>query len=152
MMTTSVILIVSPSLNADGQKAYSTRGPLFDAMVDGRPIATRSTTPFCDAARALLDEGADPTTALVMRHAGANRDALHSMVGTAAGLTVKDRGDGKPHFAKWRPNDFHRDRNDPGSDPVRETESDDSKPYAPEFVPALTAEMVLPATTSEVVP
>jgi hypothetical protein len=134
MMTTSVILIVSPSLNADGRKAYSTRGPLFDGEVDGRPIGTRSTTPFCDAARALLAQEADPATVLVMRHKGEDRDALRSTIGTAAGLTVKDRGDGKPHFAKWRPNDFHGERNDPASGSMREMEWDDIQPCRPELV------------------
>ncbi len=55
--TTPIVLIVSPSLNVDGKKAYSTRGQLFDGAVDGRCIVKRSTTPFCDAARALLAEG-----------------------------------------------------------------------------------------------
>jgi hypothetical protein len=85
MTTTSFTLIVSPSLNTVGRKAYSTRGQPFDAMVDGRPIVTRSRTPFCDAARALLANDADPATVLVMRYAGANHDALRSAVGIQRG-------------------------------------------------------------------
>jgi hypothetical protein len=54
---TTIVLIVSPSLNADGRKAYSTRGQLFDGAVDGRCIVKRSTAPLCDAARVLLAEG-----------------------------------------------------------------------------------------------
>jgi hypothetical protein len=152
MTTNSVVLTISPSLNMDGRNAYSTRGQLFDGEVDGRPIVRRSTTPFCDAARALLADDVDPATVLVMRHAGSDHDALRSTVGTAAGLTVKDRGDGRPRLAKWRPNGFHGDRNDPGRDSMSETESIDVYPNAPELVPGLTAATVLPVTNSEVLP
>jgi hypothetical protein len=38
---TTIVLIVSPSLNTDGRKAYSTRGKLFGASVDGRCIVSR---------------------------------------------------------------------------------------------------------------
>jgi hypothetical protein len=51
---TIIVLVLLPSLNADGQKAYSTRGQQCDGKVDGRRIVKRSTTPFCDAARVLL--------------------------------------------------------------------------------------------------
>ncbi len=115
-------------------EAYSTRGPLFGAMVDGRPIVTRSTTPFCDAARVLLAQEVDPATVLVMRHKGADYNALRSTIGSAAGLTVKDGGDGKPRLAKWRPNDFHGERNDPASGSMREMEWDDIQPCRPELV------------------
>jgi len=54
---TTIVLVISPSLNADGRKAYSTRGQLFDGKVDGRCIVERSTTPLCDAARVVLAEG-----------------------------------------------------------------------------------------------
>ena len=57
---TTIVLVVSPSLNVDGRKAYSTRGQLFDGKVDRRVIVKRSTTPFCDAARVLLAEGVPP--------------------------------------------------------------------------------------------
>ena len=45
--TAPVVLVVSPSLNIDGRKAYSTRGQLFDGKVDGR-------TKRLDALRACL--------------------------------------------------------------------------------------------------
>ncbi len=60
---TTIILIISPSLNIDGRKAYSTRGQLFDGRIDGRFLVKRSTTPFCDAARAMrrgVKPAADP--------------------------------------------------------------------------------------------
>jgi hypothetical protein len=40
---TIIVLVLLPSLNADGQKAYSTRGQQFDGKVDGRRIVKRST-------------------------------------------------------------------------------------------------------------
>jgi hypothetical protein len=63
----------------------------------------RSTTPFCDAARALLAEGIRPNTTLVMRHAGSAADALRSSVGVASKLAVWDDGIGKPIFGRWKP-------------------------------------------------
>jgi hypothetical protein len=99
---TTITLVVSPSLKADGGKAYSTRGQLFDGAIDGRSIVTRSTTPFCDAARVLLAEGIKPNTTLVMRHAGSAADALRSTVGVASKLTVWDDGLGKPIFGRWK--------------------------------------------------
>jgi hypothetical protein len=103
--STPVVLVVSPSLNAEGRKAYSTRGQLFDGKVDGRWIAKRSTTPFCDAARVLLAEGVRPETVLVMRREGSPHDALRSTVGAAAGLTVADDTGGKPAFRTRKPYD-----------------------------------------------
>ena len=100
MTITTLVLIVSPSLNADGRKAYSARGQLFDGRVDSRSIVKRSTTPFCTAARALLAEGTDPATKLVMRREGSSHDALRSTVGAAAKRTVAD-STGKPVFAPW---------------------------------------------------
>jgi hypothetical protein len=117
---TTIVLVVSPSLNADGRRAYSTRGQLFDGKVDGRFVVKRSTTPFCDAARVLLAEGIRPDTALVMRHAGSVADALRSTVGAAAGLTVADDTGGKPVFRKWSP--YDREETLPVASPVRETD------------------------------
>jgi hypothetical protein len=118
---TPIIFTVSPSLNADGGKAYSTRGQLFDGAIDGRSIVKRSTTPFCDAARALLAEGIKPTTTLVMRHPSSPYDALRSTVGVAAGLTVVNDNGGKPIFRKWAPYDGARPL--PVAPPMRETHS-----------------------------
>jgi hypothetical protein len=98
---TAVVLIVTPSRNQNGTRAYTKRGPLFDCKVDGRTIITRSTTPFCKAARVLLAEGAASTTGFVMRHAGSSHDALISTIGHAAGQTVADGSVGKPVFAPW---------------------------------------------------
>jgi hypothetical protein len=115
---TTIVLIVSPSLNGDGRKAYSTRGQLFDGKVDGRFVVERSTTPFCDAARMLLAESVRPEAKLVMRRAGSATDALRSTVGAAAGLTVADDNGGKPVFRKWSP--YDREETIPAPSPMRE--------------------------------
>src|SRR5262249_28747490 len=60
---------------------------------------------FCDAARVLLAEGADPAARFVMRHANSATDAMRSTVGAAAKLTVSDDGGGKPIFKPWSPYD-----------------------------------------------
>jgi hypothetical protein len=62
MAASQIVLIVFPSLDAQGKKAYGNRGLLFNGRVGDRVIIKRSATPFCDAARALLDEGAMPDT------------------------------------------------------------------------------------------
>ena len=40
-IATTIVLVVSPSLNADGRKAYSTRGQLFD----GRQLTAAARAP-----------------------------------------------------------------------------------------------------------
>jgi hypothetical protein len=110
-----IVLTVTPV------HASTTRGQLFDAAVDGRAIVARSTQPLLDAARALLAEGIDPRTWIVMRHAGTVLDALRSTVGVAAGLTVKDDGGGKPVFGKWHP--YDAPSRVPDSAPMRQTEA-----------------------------
>jgi hypothetical protein len=99
-IATTIVLVVSPSLKPDGGKAHSTRGQLFDGRVGAQSIVKRSATPFCAAARALLAEGIDPTTKLVMRRDGSSHDGLRSTLGVAAKLTVAD-GTGKPIFLPW---------------------------------------------------
>jgi hypothetical protein len=131
---TTIVLVVSASLNADGGKAYSTRGQLFDGSIDGRVVVKRSTTPFCDAARLLLAEGIKPNTILVMRHAGSGADALRSSVGVAAGLTVADDNGGKPIFRKWSP--YNREETIPVASPTRQNESPATLAHdAPQSIP-----------------
>jgi hypothetical protein len=73
-----IIVTIAPAFNLDGRRAYSSRGPLFVAMMGGRHIVERSPQPLCDTCRALLSEGVDPKTPVVMRHAGRHDDALRS--------------------------------------------------------------------------
>jgi hypothetical protein len=75
--------------------------------------------PFCDAARVLLAEGADPAAKFVMRHENSSYDALRSTVGAAAGLTVADDNGGKPIFRKWSP--YDKEETIPVASPMRAT-------------------------------
>src|SRR5262249_8120360 len=100
----TIILIVTPSINAKGVRASSVRGQLYDVRLQGRLIVDRSPQPFLDSGRALLAEGVDPAAPIVMRRSEDDVDALQSTVGVAAGLTVQDSG-GKPVFRPWQPYD-----------------------------------------------
>src|SRR5712671_2355905 len=101
-MSAVIIITVSPSLDSDGRLACSGRGQLFNGVVDGRLIVTRSSQLLLDGARALLAEGIDPRTRIVMRHAGVDTDALRSTVGDAAKLSIRE-GDDAPRFKDWVP-------------------------------------------------
>lgn len=76
-------------------------GGQWRASVDGRVLVRSSHQPFLAAARVLLAEGADPSTAISMRHRSADYDALRSTVSAAARLTVSDRR-GAPQFERLR--------------------------------------------------
>jgi hypothetical protein len=97
----TVVIVVSPSTNAAGQRSYSKRGPLFDGRVDGRLVIERSPAPFCDGARTVLAEGCDPAVTLIMCHAGSDTIALKGRLSIAAGLTVDEHG--IPRFKRWKP-------------------------------------------------
>jgi hypothetical protein len=72
---------------------------MFEARVGGRLICV-SDTPFLDTARALLSEGVDPTTPIVLMRNG--RECMTSTVGRAGSLTINESG--TPRFRKWSPN------------------------------------------------
>lgn len=92
--TKTARLIVTPA---------TTRRGLYDARLDGGCVlATASRQPFLDAARRLLDLGHDPTTVMVMGHAGSDADCLTAQIGTAAKLRVKEDRSG-PRFVPWEP-------------------------------------------------
>jgi hypothetical protein len=59
-----------------------------------------SATPFLAGCRKLLNLGYDPRQRAVMRHLGADHDALSATIGAAAKLTVED--DGAPRFRRWK--------------------------------------------------
>jgi hypothetical protein len=94
-MSDEIVLVVTPA-------GYNTRGQLFQGQIDGRLISCAVTSPMLFAARALLREGVDPKSRLVMRPASQKTASLVSTVGAAAKLTVRDSG-GAPRFAKWKP-------------------------------------------------
>ena len=74
-------------------------GGRYDAHVDGRYLLT-SPQPFLDGARALLEQGYDPTRRLEMRRAGRNQFDLAAPLGKAAGLRVKVSTQGTPIFGR----------------------------------------------------
>lgn len=73
----------------------------FAVRHDGRLLVSSSSTPFCAAARVLLDEGIDPATCLIMRHERSDTIALAAQLGSAAKLTI-DENNGTI-FARWKP-------------------------------------------------
>jgi hypothetical protein len=98
-----LVIVVSPATKADGQRAHSKRGPLFDGHADGRVVVERSHQPFLDGCRRLVELGHDPKAVVVMRHAGSDVDSLRAMLGAAARPTVKERGRAGPRFEPWAP-------------------------------------------------
>jgi hypothetical protein len=50
------------------------KGGLRASYADGRLVVARSSQPLVECARALLGEGADPATRIVMRHVGSEVD------------------------------------------------------------------------------
>ena len=80
------------------------RPGVFRACTLGAPLVV-SRQPLLDGARELLRRGASPDATLILRHAGADYDALRSTIGTAAKLTVDEDGGGSgcPKLRRWKP-------------------------------------------------
>jgi hypothetical protein len=74
----------------------------FSATVNDRLMVLSSRVPLLDACRALLAEGADANSWVIMRHAGSNIDAMRAKLGIAAKSTVEDDRLGRPNFRRWR--------------------------------------------------
>jgi len=94
-----IVLRVRPSV--DGRTGLKVAAR-FDGFIGDREVVTRSRTPLCAAARVLIGEGVSPELWIEMRHDGSSVVALRATVGTAAKLTVKDRDNGRPGFARYR--------------------------------------------------
>ena len=93
--TKATVITVTPTVRRPG---------LYDACPRWRlRYCHRFRQPFFDSARQLLDLGHDPTTVLVMRHAGSDTDALTGRIGAAAKLRVKGSRKGPPRFVAWDP-------------------------------------------------
>jgi hypothetical protein len=88
----SIELVVSPA----GRLGH------FRAQLAQRELVT-SRQPLLDSARILLGEGCDPTTVLVMRHAGSQTESLRATIGAAAKLTVAEGELDPPRFRAWKP-------------------------------------------------
>src|SRR5262245_39506438 len=70
---------------------------LYDAVDAADRHLCRSRMPLLSAARVLLAEGVDPSTRLVMRHAGSNVDSLTARgVRIAAGVSKFQPGHRQP--------------------------------------------------------
>ena len=93
----------------------------FAAAVNGLFIVLSSRQPLLDTCRALLADGADPNSWVIMRHAGSDVDALRGKVGLLARLTIEESAHG-PVFrsfrdarrVRWRPRPSRRARNPTG--------------------------------------
>lgn len=76
----------------------------FSAFLDSEKIVKSSKTPFCTAARVLVERGYPADATLIMRHGGSKTDALRAPLGKAAMLTVVElKAGGPPRFARWSP-------------------------------------------------
>jgi hypothetical protein len=97
------VLVISPVVKADGRRARSSRGLVFEARIEGEDrVVVRSHQPLLDACRALVAASLDPETRIVMRHLGSEKDALIAKVGAAAKRRVKE-DNGPPRFRTWTP-------------------------------------------------
>jgi hypothetical protein len=80
---------------------YTTRGPRWQATLDGEIIVASSADPEHDAARALLDRGITGTMAV--RHKGAGFTASAWDIEAAAGRRAFDSQFGPSATRKWVP-------------------------------------------------
>jgi hypothetical protein len=79
----------------------------YAARLEGSDdILCVSRTPFLTAARELLKRGRDPSTLIVMRHAGSSTDCLRARLGGAAKLSVKEEDGRPPRFVLWNERDL----------------------------------------------
>lgn len=77
-------------------------GGKFIADLDGRRLCNRTHSPFIMAARALMAEGYDPATVIVMRHQGSDTDCLISTIGETASVCVVEEQNQPPRFKPYR--------------------------------------------------
>ena len=70
-----------------------------------RPCAS-GRTPFLTGARELLKRGYDPSTIIVMRHAGSSTDGFRARLEAAAKLSVKEENGRPPRFVLWNERDL----------------------------------------------
>ena len=105
-----LVIVVNP---------HAKRRGWFYAHLEGEvEMLCFSRQPFLAGARELLAHGYDPSTMLVMRHAGSATESLRGPLWAAAKLTVDER---KGVFATWKP--FPRSA---GSPRIAETKSRDA--------------------------
>jgi len=107
-LTEKLVIIIKPEPRDPSRPP---QGQRYEARLEGcDSVLCVSRTPFFDAGRALIKQGYDPDSRLVMRHDGSATQALRGKLGIAAKLTVKEYDDGRspPTFARYRPFPAHR--------------------------------------------
>jgi hypothetical protein len=92
----------------------------FSAELNGQPVVVSSRQPFLDAARVLINLGADTNSWIIMRHRGSDVDALRAKIGIAAALVVKEPDRGRVHFSRYVPLPFS-----PVAPPMRQNQKFD---------------------------
>lgn len=73
--------------------------------VTGEHLAAISRVPACDAARRLMERGADPADRLEVYREGRSAPDIIGSIGWFAARTVNEPDNGPAHFAKHRPVD-----------------------------------------------
>jgi hypothetical protein len=96
-------------------------GYAWSVLFDGELLASRSTTPEFDAARALLAKGI--TGKLTLLDGKTGRPRLTLDIEKAAQLTVRDDRHRGPCFVRWRPMPSDAQESDEGEPPAPEEAS-----------------------------
>jgi hypothetical protein len=105
----------SPTLSDSGRRAGMVEPLVIAMVVQGHVLAgyfegrvagddrvfVSSRTPFCDAARMLLELGFDGAAVLEMKHDGSTTECLRAPLSVAAGQTVEESAHG-PVFRRHR--------------------------------------------------
>ena len=93
-------IFITPSRDSNNAPRHNSRGPLFDVAYNGIIIATASTEPCLDGARALRGMGI--TGKLEMWDDVLPYVRLTADIGTAAQKTIRE-GDEPPRLVKYEP-------------------------------------------------
>jgi hypothetical protein len=97
--TAQLIITATPALDRYSNRIVAH----FDALIDGRILASATRQPFSDGCRVLLADGCDSGCIAVMVHpADPGQICLRARLGTAASLTVKERDRGIIGFEPWK--------------------------------------------------
>ena len=89
--TTFVDIMPNPFLGASGYR--------YDVRLGDETIVTRSKSPLCDAARALVNRGV--AGRVVMRRSG--QPIMQALIAVAATLVATEGASSGPRFANWQP-------------------------------------------------
>jgi hypothetical protein len=90
-------------LEIEIQELQTKPGRFSATLPNGHTIVTSSRTPFLDAARALLSQGANPNDTLQAHHKGSSTIALRGNLGRMAKLTVIEEQIAGLRIRQWEP-------------------------------------------------